>query len=177
MSGLDADALAETRNRKIGFVFQSFNLLPRTSALDNVELPLLYARMGRKERHERAVRVLEKVGLSDRLDHHPTQLSGGQQQRVAIARALVGDPSIILADEPTGAVDTHTGLEIMAQFQKLNDQGMTVVVVTHESDVARFAHRIVHFLDGRIVDIKINSEPANAVALLANTSTQPETVS
>ena len=142
---LDADALADIRNRRIGFVFQQFNLLPRTSALENVELPLLYTGLPRQQRRDRARRRLEQVGLGDRLDHHPGQLSGGQQQRVAIARALVNDPVLILADEPTGALDSRTSLEVMALLQKLNRDGITVVLVTHEHDVAAFATRIVTF--------------------------------
>jgi putative ABC transport system ATP-binding protein len=151
VESLDADALAAIRNRRIGFVFQQFNLLPRTTALENVELPLLYAGAPRHERHARAQRCLEQVGLGDRLDHHPSQLSGGQQQRVAIARALVNDPVLILADEPTGALDSRTSLEVMALLQQLNRQGITVVLVTHEQDIAGFASRVVTFRDGRIV--------------------------
>ncbi len=148
---LSADALAEIRNRRIGFVFQQFNLLPRTSALENAELPLLYTRMTRQQRRERASRRLQQVGLGDRLDHHPRQLSGGQQQRVAIARALVNDPVLILADEPTGALDSRTSLEVMVLLQQLNREGMTVVLVTHERDIAAFASRIVSFRDGLVV--------------------------
>jgi putative ABC transport system ATP-binding protein len=151
VESLSSDALAEIRNRRIGFVFQQFNLLPRTSALENAELPLLYTAMPRQERHRRAQLRLEQVGLGDRLDHHPRQLSGGQQQRVAIARALVNDPVLILADEPTGALDSRTSLEVMALLQQLNREGMTVVLVTHEQDIAAFASRIVTFRDGRIV--------------------------
>ncbi len=150
VSAMDGDQLARTRNRQIGFVFQHFNLLGRTSALENVALPLVYAGVSRKDRTERALRVLERVGLADRAHHHPAQLSGGQQQRVAIARALVSEPLLILADEPTGALDTRTSQEIMALFQELNRQGMTVVVVTHEPEVARFARRVLHFRDGRL---------------------------
>jgi putative ABC transport system ATP-binding protein len=148
---LSADELAEVRNRRIGFVFQQFNLLPRTSALENVELPLLYSRLAAPERRARATRRLEQVGLGDRLDHHPRQLSGGQQQRVAIARALVNDPVLILADEPTGALDSRTSIEVMALLQQLNRDGMTVVLVTHERDIAAFASRIVTFRDGSVV--------------------------
>jgi putative ABC transport system ATP-binding protein len=150
VSALDGDRLAEARNRHIGFVFQHFNLLPRTSALENVALPLVYAGMPKKERTEKAIRMLERVGLADRAHHHPAQLSGGQQQRVAIARALVAEPLLILADEPTGALDTRTSLEVMALFQQLNGQGMTLVVVTHEPEVARFARRVLRFRDGRL---------------------------
>jgi len=149
--GMNADALAAVRNRRIGFVFQQFNLLPRTSALENVELPLMYANVPVKERHERARSKLELVGLGERVDHQPSQLSGGQQQRVAIARALVNDPALILADEPTGALDSRTSVEIMALLQQLNADGMTIVVVTHENDIAAFASRVVHFRDGRVV--------------------------
>jgi putative ABC transport system ATP-binding protein len=151
IADLAADELAAVRNRSIGFVFQQFNLLARTPAVENVELPLVYAGVGKKERTEKALRMLERVGLSDRTDHHPAQLSGGQQQRVAIARALVTEPLLILADEPTGALDSKTSLEIMALFQGLNRQGMTVVLVTHEPDVARFALRTLAFRDGRLV--------------------------
>ena len=147
---LSGDELAAIRNRRIGFVFQQFNLLPRTSALENVELPLLYTGMPRAERQARARRRLEQVGLGDRLDHHPRQLSGGQQQRVAIARALVNDPVLILADEPTGALDSRTSLEVMALLQQLNREGITVVLVTHEQDIADFARRIITFHDGRV---------------------------
>ncbi len=144
--------MAEIRNRKIGFVFQSFNLLPRLSALANVELPMLYSGMfGRGERHERAAAALESVGLGDRLDHKPKELSGGQQQRVAIARSLVNDPSIILADEPTGALDSHSTVEVLGIFQKLNiEQGITVIFVTHEQEVADHCRRIVRVRDGQV---------------------------
>jgi putative ABC transport system ATP-binding protein len=150
VSAMNGDELAQTRNRQIGFVFQHFNLLGRTSAVDNVALPLVYAGVPRRERTEKAMRVLERVGLSERAQHHPGQLSGGQQQRVAIARALVSEPLLILADEPTGALDTRTSQEIMALFQELNRQGMTLVLVTHEPEVARFARRVLRFRDGRL---------------------------
>ncbi len=163
---LPDDELAAVRNRQIGFVFQSFNLLARTSALDNVALPLVYAGVPAKERRERAEAMLEQVGLAGRAAHHPAQLSGGQQQRVAIARALVTRPIIILADEPTGALDSHTSLEIMALLQRLNRGGMTIVLVTHEPEVARFAHRVLRFRDGRIVSDEV-AAPEDAARLLA----------
>jgi len=166
VSQLEPDRLAQVRNRQIGFVFQHFNLLARTPAVENVELPLVYSGVQKRERLERAMRMLDRVGLAERAHHHPAQLSGGQQQRVAIARALVTDPLLILADEPTGALDSRTSLEIMALFQALNRQGMTVIVVTHENDVARFARRILRFLDGRIVSDAANA-PLDAAAVLA----------
>jgi putative ABC transport system ATP-binding protein len=151
VEGLDRNALAAIRNQKIGFVFQGFNLLPRTTALENVELPLLYDRSGRKrDTKALAAAALQRVGLGDRLEHQPSELSGGQQQRVAIARALVTEPAIILADEPTGNLDTRTSVEVMALFQELNDQGITIVLVTHEPDIAVYATRIVEVRDGRI---------------------------
>jgi len=166
VSEMDADDLAAARNRMIGFVFQNFNLLPRTSATENVELPLMYAGVPPKERRERALAALAQVGLASRADHWPTQLSGGQQQRVAIARAIVNRPRLILADEPTGALDTRTSLEIMALFQSLNAQGMAVVLVTHESDVATFASRLLLFRDGRLVGDQ-QQAPRDAAAEIA----------
>ena len=151
VSELANDELATVRNKRIGFVFQQFNLLARTPAVENVELPLVYAGVPKKARAEKALAMLKKVGLAERAGHHPAQLSGGQQQRVAIARALVTEPLLILADEPTGALDSKTSLEIMALFQSLNRGGMTVVLVTHEHDVARFARRILVFKDGKVV--------------------------
>jgi putative ABC transport system ATP-binding protein len=154
VSTMSKDALAAVRNKKIGFVFQGFNLLSRTSALDNVELPLLYGGNGLKtaDRHRRAVDMLELVGLGNRADHHPNQLSGGQQQRVAIARALINRPSILLADEPTGNLDTRTSIEVMGIFQRLNqERGITIVLITHELDIAEYGMRIVSFRDGLVV--------------------------
>jgi len=147
---LKDNQLAEIRNRKIGFVFQQFNLLPRTTALQNVELPLIYSGTSARQRKERAIASLEAVGLGDRIKHHPNELSGGQQQRVAIARALVNDPAIILADEPTGNLDSTTSEEIMALFEGLHTQGQTVVLVTHEHDIAMHANRQIHLKDGRV---------------------------
>jgi len=165
--------LAELRNSKLGFVFQSFNILPRTSALENVELPLLYnSKVGSKERYDRAFAALKSVGLADRVDAMPNQLSGGQQQRVAIARALVNDPLVIMADEPTGNLDSRTSYEIMEIFQKLNDNGITIVMVTHEPDIAEFAKSNVVFKDGKIIannlvkDRKIATEELKKIAQL-----------
>ena len=152
VDGMSKNALADIRNRKIGFVFQGFNLLARTSAVANVELPLLYDRtVHRRNTRELARQALERVGLGDRLEHEPTELSGGQQQRVAIARALVTHPAIVLADEPTGNLDSRTSVDVMAVFQELNRQGITVIMVTHESDIARFARRVVELRDGHII--------------------------
>jgi putative ABC transport system ATP-binding protein len=152
VDGLNRNALADIRNEKLGFVFQGFNLLPRTSAIDNVELPLLYDRAGRwTDTRAMAVEALERVGLGERLDHQPSELSGGQQQRVAIARALVTQPTLLLADEPTGNLDSRTTVEVMQLFQELNDQGITIVLVTHEPDVAAYAKRIVEMRDGRLI--------------------------
>jgi len=167
VDSMDRDALAAIRNRRIGFVFQQFNLLPRTTAQDNVELPLLYAGVPRIERRARALRRLEQVGLGERVDHHPAQLSGGQQQRVAIARALVNDPSLILADEPTGALDSRTSVEVMALLQALNREGITIVLVTHEAEVAAFASRVILFRDGRVVRDSTNVPNDAAAALEA----------
>jgi putative ABC transport system ATP-binding protein len=149
---LSRTQLADVRGRMIGFVFQSFNLLSRTSALENVEMPLMYQGIPGRERHRRALRALEQVNLADRADHHPSQLSGGQQQRVAIARALVGEAPIIMADEPTGNLDTRTSYEVMAILQGLVNQGKTVILVTHEADIAAYASRVVTLRDGRIID-------------------------
>ena len=149
---LDRDQLAEIRNQKIGFVFQQFNLLARTSAVENVELPLLYNGRDNPDHREKAIRALRSVGLVGREHHHPNQLSGGQQQRVAIARSLINDPQIILADEPTGALDSRTSVEIMAIFQRLNrENGISIIVVTHEPDIAEYANRIIKFKDGHLV--------------------------
>ncbi len=153
VSNLTRDEFSDIRNHKIGFVFQNFNLLSRTSALENVELPMLYSRspLSPREKHEKAMRTLEMVGIGMRADHTPNQLSGGQQQRVAIARSLINDPVLVLADEPTGNLDTRTSVEILGIFQRLNDQGITILMVTHENDVARYAKRVVVMRDGRIV--------------------------
>ncbi len=152
VSRFDRDQLAEIRNARLGFVFQSFNLLPRTSALENVELPLVYSQADRHHMRERSRSCLELVGLGDRLGHIPSQLSGGQQQRVAIARALVNEPALLLADEPTGNLDTRTSLEIIDVFRQLNADGMTVVLITHEPDIAAFARRVIELRDGEIVE-------------------------
>lgn len=158
ISKMSADDLADLRNRRIGFVFQQFNLLARTPALRQVMLPLLYAHPRPADPEKMARERLDQVGLGSRLDHHPRQLSGGQQQRVAIARALVNNPKILLADEPTGALDTKTSQEIMALFVKLNNEGITVIIVTHESDIAEFARRKITFRDGRIIDDAVNDK-------------------
>ena len=168
VSQLDKKALAAIRNRQLGFVFQGFNLLSRTTALENVELPTLYAQVNKEERLRRAREALGAVSLEDRMDHFPSQLSGGQQQRVAIARALVNRPSILLADEPTGNLDSRTSVEIMDVFQQLNDQGLTIVLVTHEPDISRFAKRTLLFRDGKIRrDEAVTERPRAAEALKA----------
>jgi putative ABC transport system ATP-binding protein len=163
---LTRDELAAIRNKKIGFVFQGFNLLSRTSALENVELPMFYSTVSNKLRKTKAIEALEKVGLGDRIHHYPNQLSGGQQQRVAIARSLVNDPSIILADEPTGNLDSRTSVEVMGIFQELNSHGITIILVTHEPDIAQFAKRHVVFRDGKIRADKINSNPKVAAEVI-----------
>ncbi len=156
VSGMTDDDLADIRNLKIGFVFQQFHLLPQLSALENVMLPMVYAGVPSQERQERAIEALTRVGLSHRLNNRPNQLSGGQQQRVAIARAIVNQPVLLLADEPTGALDSHTTEEVMDIFTELNDQGITVVLVTHEPDVAKRTHRIVYFRDGQVIHPYLN---------------------
>jgi putative ABC transport system ATP-binding protein len=179
VSRMSKDALAAVRNRKIGFVFQGFNLLARTSALDNVELPLLYGGSTLKtaERHKRAHEMLQAVGLGDRSDHHPNQLSGGQQQRVAIARALINSPSILLADEPTGNLDTRTSIEVMGLFQRLNvDRGITVLLITHESDIAEYGTRIVTFRDGHVVADRPNGRRRDANEEMSNLPQAAEAV-
>ncbi len=160
VASLSNDALSDIRNQKIGFVFQAFHLIPRTSALKNVELPMIYARVPAKERLQRATMLLEKVGLGQRLDHMPNELSGGQKQRVAIARALANEPPILLADEPTGNLDSASTMEIMELFTQLNREGMTVLIVTHEDDVAAFTDRVLWFEDGRLLqDRKVGKNP------------------
>ena len=168
VSGLDRDQLADIRNSKIGFVFQNFNLLPRTSARENVELPLVYSaqHLTNAELREKADRILESVGLAGREDHYPSQLSGGQQQRVAIARALINEPEVLLADEPTGNLDSRTSVEILAIFQQLNEHGITVIMVTHEPDIAAYAKRNLMMRDGLILDDHLVSQRANAASQL-----------
>lgn len=162
IAGLQDEQLAEIRNKKIGFVFQSFNLLPKLTAIENVELPMMYAGVRGKQRREKAMQALEKVGLAARINHRPNELSGGQKQRVAIARSLVNDPTILLADEPTGNLDSESGEEIMGIFQKLNREGATIVMVTHERDIALHTHRIVTFKDGMIISDEQVKEPVMA---------------
>ena len=179
VSRMSKDALAAVRNKKIGFVFQGFNLLSRTSALDNVELPLLYGGAGLRtvERHKRAMEMLAAVGLGERADHHPNQLSGGQQQRVAIARALINNPSIVLADEPTGNLDTRTSIEVMGIFQRLNrERGITVLLITHEVDIAEYGTRIVSFRDGHVVADRSVARRRNAEDELAALPQEAEAV-
>jgi putative ABC transport system ATP-binding protein len=173
VSHLDRDQLADIRNGKLGFVFQSFNLLPRTSARENVELPLLYGRdqLSNHQLRERADRVLASVGLQGREEHHPSQLSGGQQQRVAIARALINDPEVLLADEPTGNLDSRTSIEIMGIFQELNERGITIVMVTHESDIAGYAQRNVVLRDGLVLNDFTVAERRNAVVEMERLAT------
>jgi putative ABC transport system ATP-binding protein len=166
VSGLSSESLAALRNRSVGFCFQSYNLLPRATALANVELPLVYAGIDSASRRKRARDVLREVGLGDRMHHLPTQLSGGQQQRVAIARALVNKPALILADEPTGTLDSKTGLEIMGLFDRLNRSGITIVIVTHDQNVANFARRIITLSDGFLIEDRVHENPSNARDML-----------
>ncbi len=175
VSGLDRDRLADIRNRKIGFVFQNFNLLPRTSARENVELPLIYSaqRLSNAQLRDKADCVLASVGLAGREDHPPSQLSGGQQQRVAIARALINEPEVVLADEPTGNLDSRTSIEIMGIFQQLNERGITIVMVTHEQDIAAYARRNVVMRDGKIVDDHAVSQRSDAVIQVQNGRARP----
>ncbi|WP_406826629.1 ABC transporter ATP-binding protein [Pedobacter sp. KACC 23697] len=161
VSQMSDDALAEVRNKEIGFVFQTFNLLPRSTSLDNVALPLIYAGTSKKDRDARAAKALENVGLGNRMDHKPNELSGGQRQRVAVARALINNPSIILADEPTGNLDTKTSIEIMGLLEEIHSKGNTIILVTHEEDIAQHAHRIVRMRDGLIENDYLNSDIKN----------------
>jgi putative ABC transport system ATP-binding protein len=172
VSRLSSEALADLRNRKIGFCFQSYNLLPRATALANVELPLVYAGVDGSTRRKRAEAVLDEVGLADRRHHLPTQLSGGQQQRVAIARALVNRPALILADEPTGTLDSKTGLEIIALFDSLNQGGITIIIVTHDNDVASFARRIISLRDGFLIEDRAQDDPLDAGDMLRRVATR-----
>lgn len=168
VSKLDDNALAEIRNKEIGFIFQTFNLLPRSTALENVMLPQIYAGIGKVERMQRARKVLDDVQLSDRIDHRPNELSGGQRQRVAVARALVNSPSIILADEPTGNLDSKTSIEIMGLLEEIHGKGNTIIVVTHEEDIARHAHRIIRLIDGKIA----SDEKNNSIQRVADYATE-----
>lgn len=161
VSQLKDNSLAEIRNQEIGFIFQSFNLLPKSTALENVMLPLVYAGVHRQDREKKALKALEKVGLSDRIHHRPNELSGGQRQRVAVARALVNNPSIILADEPTGNLDSATSVEIMKLFQDIHKNGNTVIIVTHENDIAQYAHRIIRLKDGNVESDTKNASPTH----------------
>ena len=177
VDGMSRNDLADLRNRKLGFVFQGFNLLPRTSAVENVELPLLYDRTGRwKDTRELAAEALRRVGLGERLEHQPSELSGGQQQRVAIARALVTQPTLLLADEPTGNLDSKTSVEVMALFQALNEQGITVIIVTHEPDIAQYAHRVIDVRDGRILKDHAVEAPRRAADDVLTMDTEPDAV-
>src|SRR5881628_1575329 len=176
VGALSKDDLARIRNAKVGFVFQQFNLLPRTTAIENVELPLLYAGLPARVRRERARDRLAAVGLADRASHHPSQLSGGQQQRVAIARALVNEPAVVLADEPTGNLDTRTSVEILALLQRLNREGITVVLVTHEPDIAGYAKRVMTFRDGRLLRDERVAEPRDAAEALTTLPAEEEVV-
>ena len=168
VSNLTENELAEIRNKEIGFVFQTFNLLPRASALENVALPLIYAGYGKYDREEKALQALDSVGLADRAHHRPNELSGGQRQRVAIARALVNDPSIILADEPTGNLDSKTSYDIMDLFQQLHDAGNTIIMVTHEDDIAHYAHRIIRLRDGLVETDQVNTEITRSIRTVAS---------
>jgi putative ABC transport system ATP-binding protein len=159
VSKMDDNRLAEIRNKEIGFIFQTFNLLPRYTALENVMLPLIYAGISKSERAERAKTTLTEVGLADRMDHKPNELSGGQRQRVAVARALVNKPSIILADEPTGNLDSKTSMDIMKLFGQIHEMGNTIILVTHEEDISQYAHRIIRLLDGEVDNVEINKNP------------------
>ncbi|HVC34151.1 MAG TPA: ABC transporter ATP-binding protein [Chloroflexota bacterium] len=173
---LDGDDLALVRNRKVGFIFQGFNLLPRMTALGNVTLPMVYAGVPHQAMEERALAALEAVGLADRADHRPSEMSGGQQQRVAIARSLVNGPSIILADEPTGNLDSRTSVEVMAILQRLNAQGITIVLVTHEADIATYCKRVVRFRDGRVIQDQVSVNRRLAAAVLAEIPAEEEEV-
>lgn len=168
VSKLVDNELAEIRNKEIGFVFQTFNLLPRSTALDNVALPLIYSGIGKVARQQTALKVLDQVGLADRVQHKPNELSGGQRQRVAVARALVNTPSIILADEPTGNLDSKTSVEIMGLFQEIHEAGNTIIVVTHEEDIALHAHRVIRLLDGEVESDTVNPNPTRVVKQMAN---------